>query len=73
MDMVNTRVAPRVTALHTNASVTLPTYQPTEFIGHILTALGRIIVVFLQISAIWPILTLISSLITRDSLCGWSE
>lgn len=53
MDMVNTRIAPRVTALHSNASLKVPTYEPPELVGHILTALGRIIVVILQISAIY--------------------
>lgn len=62
MDMVNTRIAPRVTALHKNVSMKVPTYKPTELVVHILTALGRIIVVIIQISAIWPLLTPISSL-----------
>lgn len=62
MDMVNTKIAPRVTALHRNASIKVPTHKPAELVGHILTALGRVIVVILQICAIWPVLTLISSL-----------
>lgn len=62
MDMGNAGIAPRVTALHMNASMKVPTFEPTELVWHILTALGRITVVILQISATRSILTLISSL-----------
>lgn len=49
MDMGNAGIAPRVTALHINASMKVPTFEPTELVWHILTALGRITELFFKL------------------------